>query len=119
MSTVFFIIFIALEAAQVVLTFTKAREKAAWLKTRAMVRLAETLALIGIVVIPSTHMKWRFAVALIVLIIRLLIAGIAWLAGRKKAAGVKNKVIAVLGCILSLVIVTLSLAPAFICNSNT
>ncbi len=114
MSTVFFIIFIVLETSQLILTFTKAYEKAAWLKTRAIVRIAETITLVGIVAVPSTHLKWRFAVALIVLIIRLLVASIAWLAGHKKATGEKNKVLSVVGYIMSLIIVTISLAPAFI-----
>ena len=114
MSTVFFIFFIVIELAQVVLAFTKAREKAAWLRTRAVVRLVETLTLLGVIVIPSTHMKWRFAVCMVILIIRLLVAGIAWLAGRNKATGLKNRALAVLSFLFSVIIVTLSLAPAFI-----
>ncbi len=114
MSKAFFIFFIVIELVQVVLTFTKAREKAAWLKTRTVVRLIEVLTLIGVVVVPSTHMKWRFAVCMVILIIRLLVAGIAWLAGRNKAAGLKNRVLIVLSFIFSFIIVTLSLVPAFV-----
>ncbi len=141
MSAVFFIIFIILEITQLVLAFTKAPEKTAWLKTKAAVRLAETIALVGIIVVPSTHLKWRYAIALIVLVIRLLAA---WrssdrrqyrfgfglnnnstsadhidhsrdqLTGRKKAACHKNRIHAVLSFVFSLVIVSLALAPAFI-----
>ena len=114
MSKLFFIIFIVLEVAQVVLTFTKAREKAVWLKTRAIVRLVETLALIGIVEIPSTHLKWRFTVCMIILFVRLLIAGIMWFAGRKKAVGTKSKAGAVVSCVLSVILIAVTLAPAFI-----
>ncbi len=114
MSMAFFIIFIVIEIVQVVLTFTKAREKAAWLKTRAIVRLIEALTLLCIIVVPSTHMKWRFAVCMAVLIIRLLVAGISWLVRRNKATGLKSRALAVLSCIFSVIIVTLSLAPAFI-----
>ncbi len=67
MAGVFFIAFIIAEVLLVVLTFTKFGEKAAWLKNRALIRAAETLLILGIVLVPATHMKWRFIIALFII----------------------------------------------------
>ena len=74
MGIIFFILFTLAEIALVVLTFTKFREKAAWRRNRAIIRAAEVVLLLGMILIPTVNMKWRFFGALIVLAVRLLIA---------------------------------------------
>ncbi len=114
MGIVFLIIFTLAEIALVVLTFTKFREKTKWMQNRAVIRAAETLLLLGIVSVPAVHMKWRFFLALGVLIIRLLIAGIVWLARRKKAEGLRKKPRTVVSCVLSVILLALALVPSFL-----
>lgn len=110
----FLITFTLAEVALVILTFTKFREKAAWRKNRLIVRAAETALLLGIVLVPAVHMKWRFVMALIILMVRLLIAGIVWLVKRRSADGVRKKAVTVLSCILSVVLIAFALMPAFL-----
>ena len=114
MGIVFLIIFTLAEIALVVLTFTKFREKTKWMQNRAVIRAAETLLLFGIVSVPAVHMKWRFFLALGVLVIRLLIAGIVWLARRKKAEGLRKKPRTVVSCVLSVILLALALVPSFL-----
>ena len=101
MGLVFLIVFTLAEIALVVLTFTKFREKAAWRKNRAVIRAAEAVLMLGIVLVPAVHMKWRFFGALFVLAVRLLIAGIVWLVMRRRNNGVRKKPWTIISCIVS------------------
>lgn len=101
MGLVFLIVFTLAEIALVVLTFTKFREKAAWRKNRAVIRAAEAVLMLGIILVPAVHMKWRFLGALFVLAVRLLIAGIVWLVMRRRNNGVRKKPWTIISCIVS------------------
>ena len=114
MGILFLILFTIAEIALVVLTFTKIREKAAWRKNRTIIRIAEVVLMLLIILLPTTHMKWRFMTALIVLLIRLLIAGIVWLVKRKDHNGLRKKPVTVISCILSVILILFSLTPAFL-----
>ena len=109
MSTVFFILFTLAEITLVVLTFTGFSEKTAWLKNRTLIRTIETFLLFVMVLVPATHMKWRYAAALTVLFIRLLISCIAWIVNRKKAQGRRGKAVTVVSCILSIIFMVFAL----------
>ena len=114
MGLVFLILFALAEITLVVLTFTKFGEKVKWLNNRLIVRGAEAALLTGMVLLPTTYLKWRFFGALIVLVIRFLFAGIMWLIRRKKAQGMKKKAGTVVNCIVSLLLVGFMLVPSFI-----
>ena len=114
MGILFLILFTLAEIALVVLTFTKFREKSAWRKNRVIVRVIEVSLLLGIVLLPFTHMKWRFLFALIVVFIRLLLSLIVWLATRKKASDLRRKPATIVSCIFSIVLICISLIPAFL-----
>lgn len=114
MGLTFFIVFIIAEIALVVLTFTKFKEKASYRKNKALLRLCEALLLIIIAAVPTVYMKWRFAAAIAVLVIRLIVTGLFFLAKRKKSDGIKSKAGAVVSCVLSVVVVGSSLVPAFL-----
>ena len=114
MGLFFLIVFIPAEITLVVLTFTKFTEKVKWLKNRAIVRAAELVLLLGIILVPTTHMKWRFFIALAVIVIRFLIAGISWLVRRGKPLGMKNKAATVVNCVITVLLMPLCLLPAFL-----
>ena len=118
MGLVFLIVFTLAEIALVVLTFTKFREKAAWRKNRAVIRAAEAVLMLGIILVPAVHMKWRFFGALFVLAVRLLIAGIVWLVMRRRNNGVRKKPWTIISCIVSVSLIAASLAPAFIFSNH-
>ncbi len=114
MGMTFLILFAMAEITLVALTFTKFSEKSAWLKNRVIVRTAETVLLLGMILLPTVNMKWRFFGALIVIAVRLIFAGIIWLIRHKKIQGMKKKLWSVVNCVLSVILVTVSLVPAFL-----
>lgn len=113
MSMFVLIALVAAEVALVVMTCTKCSEKPKWRRNRALVRLIETALMFGIILLPTTHMKWRFLIALVVLIVRFLIAGISWLAGRKKT-GTRKKGWTVVNCVFSVMLIAFTLIPSFV-----
>ena len=52
-------------------------------------------------------------VALVVLIFRFLIAGISWLAGRKKT-GTRKNLWTVVNCVFSVILIAFTLIPSFV-----
>ena len=114
MGLLFLILFTLAEIALVVLTFTKFREKAAWRKNRVIIRAAEALLLLGIILVPAVHMKWRFFGVMMVLAVRLLIAGIVWLVMRKKSNGNRKKPWTIINCVVSVFLIAFALVPTFI-----
>ena len=114
MGLLFLFLFAIAEIALVVLTATKFAETAKWLTNRWIIRAAETVLLLGMVLLPTTHMKWRFFATLLVLGIRLLIALIAYLAKRKSASGTKKMAGVIVSCVLSVLLVAAALVPSFL-----
>ena len=114
MGMTFLILFAIAEITLVVLTFTKFGEKSAWLKNRAIVRAVETVLLFGMILLPTVHMRWRFFFTLVIVAVRFIFAGIMWLIRHKKIDGMKKKAWSVVNCVLSTILVAVSLVPAFI-----
>ena len=114
MGMTFLVLFAIAEITLVVLTFTKFGEKAAWLKNRVIIRAVETVLLLGMILLPAVHMKWRFFFTLLVVAVRFIFAGIMWIIKHKKIDGMKKKSWSVVNCVLSTALVAVSLVPAFI-----
>ncbi len=114
MGILFLIIFTLAEITLAVLSCTKFSEKVKWMQNRLIVRGVESALILLIILLPVTYMKWRFILAAAIVFIRLIIAGIIWLIKRRKAEGVKKKAGVIIGCILSVVLIAVSLTPAFL-----
>lgn len=114
MGLIFVITAAAAEIALITVTFSRFREKAAWLKNRTLTTAVETIMLLGIILLPTTYLKWRFALATVVLFVRLIFEAIRYAAARKKASGEKNKAAAIVSGVLAIVFVALTLVPAFV-----
>ncbi len=114
MGMIFLILFAAAEIALVILTVTRYGEKAQWLKNRMLVRGLEAVLILGMILLPTTHMKWRFLAATAIVVIRLIIAAISWLTKHKKAVGIKKKGGMIVNCILSIMVMLAALVSAFI-----
>lgn len=113
--TIFFIACLILaETALIVLTFAKDREKAKWMKNRAAFRTAEFILLLGIVLLPVTHMKWRYSGALILLGALTLIAFLTWTVKCAKATGTAGKARVIASAVLSVLLILPALVPAFV-----
>lgn len=79
--------FMAAELALAILSCTKWREKSKFLRNRALVTGTESVILLLAVLVPTTHMKWRFICAMIVIGARSLFALMRFLIKRKTALG--------------------------------
>ena len=109
----FILFFFAMtEIALTVLTFTKWPEKASFRRNRLIATAAEFILPVLIMVLPTTYLKWRFAVAVGLVGIRLVIAGIRFFGG--KAQGNVKKASRILCCVLVLVLSAMSLLPSFL-----
>lgn len=114
MGLLFFVLFVVLEIAIVVMSFTKWCEKSKFLRNRAVVNAVEFFLLFIMVVLPTTYMKWRFAVALAVLCIRFVFAGISFFVKGKRVRGNVRKPARIVCCVLAVLFMTFSLVPSFI-----
>ncbi len=113
MGLLFLVIFAVLEIALVVLSFTKWSEKSKFLRNRAVVTVTEFVILLLMVVLPTTYMKWRFAMALGVLVVRFVFSGISFLVKGKKVQGNVKKPARIVCCVLAVMFMALSLIPSF------
>lgn len=114
MGVIFLVVFALAEIALVVLTFTKFGDMKSWLKNRAIIRATEVILLLCAILLPTTHMKWRFFFALGIVSVRFLFDGIMWLIKHKNASGMKKKPWSIINCILSVFLIAFALVPAFI-----
>ena len=63
METLCFILIAVTEIVFAVLTIKKYNERKIWKKNRVFLRLVEILIVLCIILLPITHLKWRFALA--------------------------------------------------------
>lgn len=105
-------IFAIMEIALVALTFTKWPKAADFRRNRLVATAAEFMLLVLIMALPTTYMKWRFAVAAGLVGIRLVIAGIRFFGS--KAQGNVKKASRIICCLLVLVLTAMSLLPSFL-----
>lgn len=114
MQLIFIILTICLETALIVLTLAKQNEKALWLRNRALTRAIEFVLLLGVILLPLTLMKWRYAGALVLIGILLLIAALCWLIKRRKVNGSAKKARVITSGLLSVFMIGFALVPAFV-----
>jgi len=74
MGTLCFILILVTEIIFAALSITKYNNRKVWEKNRIFLRLIEIFIVSGIMLLPITYFKWRFALAIVFLIIRLLVA---------------------------------------------
>lgn len=116
MSLIIFVLLGITEIGFAVLTAVKFNEKSVWLKNRAVFRAAETAVLAGMVLLFVKNMRWRFFVAVFLIAIRFIFAAIMWFVKRKRTTGYRKKSRLIANCIISLLLITVSLIPAFVFN---
>lgn len=105
-------IFTITEIALAALTLIKWPAKADFHRNRLLATAAEFLLLALIMVLPTTYLKWRFAVAVGLVGIRLGIACIRFFGG--KTQGNVKKASRIVCCVLVLVLTAMSLLPSFL-----
>ena len=118
METLCFILIAVTEIIFAVLTIKKYNERKIWKKNRVFLRLVEILIVLCIILLPITHLKWRFALAVIFLVIRLFAALIALVTTRRHKHytpdPIKTPAAIISGGIIFMIFFAVFLTPAFI-----
>ena len=106
--------FIVFEIALMISSFTRFSEKKQWLVARCVFRAGELAVFLFVMLLPNVTFDFKYQLCFILLIIRLAGALVMYLIRRKAAAGKRSKARAVFGAVGSIVILAVSLVPAFI-----
>ena len=114
MELVLLTVLIAAEIVLSVLTLKKGDDKSLWMKNRTILKAAELLLIVIVVILPIVNLKWRYAFALTLLGIRFVFGLIIWLIRRKKTVGKIIKARAVVSCVMSVITFAFMLVPAFV-----
>ena len=108
------ICFIVLEMALMISSFSKFSEKKHWLVARCVFRAGELAVFLFVMLLPNVTFDFKYQLCFALLIICLAGALVMYLIKRTTASGKRSKAGAVFGAVGSIVILALSLIPAFI-----
>lgn len=103
-----------MEIGLLVLTFTKQKEKADWLRNRMVIRGAEVMVFLLALLLPQVSWDFRFQMCFWMLLIRVAVAALCYLIQGRKVSGEKSKLAAVANGIGGIVLLACSLIPAFL-----
>ena len=117
MGFILFAVFTVMEIAFTVLSFTKYRSL--WYRNSLFFCAAEFVLMLFVMLLPVTGQKWRFTGCLVILGMRLVISCVAYLIKRSRNKKEKTKVKAIVGTVMSIIIIGFSLFPAFIFTGYT
>lgn len=108
------ICFIVIEMVLMVSSFTKYSEKRQWLLARWVLRAGELAVFLFAMLLPNVTFDFKYQMCFLTLLIRLVRVLVMYLVKRNSTTGKRSKVGAVFGGIGSIMILTMSLIPAFI-----
>ena len=111
MGLIIFAVLVILEIVLAILICKK--EAGTHRRTRLLVRIAQA-AVVAVALLLPFGQKWRFVPALGLLILLLVIAALRLLLGRNKEARPKKPAGVVIGCVLLVLLLGISLFPAFV-----
>lgn len=106
-------VMIAAEIAFLIAEFSKVTEKRKWNTKRLAVDLIELAAFAVMLLLPEIDLSFRFKGILFLLLVRLLLAAIGYLIGRKKETQ-KSKAGKIASLLFSAVMFVCALTPAFL-----
>lgn len=107
------IILVLLELGFMILALAKSSSKKEWTAKRLIVNAAELITFFALVLLPGIDLSFRFTGLIVMLILRIVVSGIFFLANRKSSK-TKKKVPIVLGALFGSVLIASSMLPAFI-----
>ena len=106
MEALLLVLFIVAEIVLLVITFTKQKEKAQWLKNRVIVRGCEVGIFLVALLLPQIAWDFRFKMCFAMLVIRIVFALVSYAWKRGKVTGNKSKAGAVVNAVLGIVVLT-------------
>lgn len=108
------ICFIVFELALMISSFSKFSEKKQWLLARCMFRAGELAVFLFVMLLLNVTFDFKYKVCFVILLVRLARVIVMYLIKRTTATGKRSKAGAVFGAAFSIVILAMSLIPAFI-----
>lgn len=115
MNTLLLIMLSLVEIGLVVLTFSENRGRATWYLNRMAANIIEILAYIVFAFFPGIDYSFRFKGLLVVLIIRAIIAVVAFLVNRKRKGKMKTARV-IISAVLGIVIIAGAMLPSYMFN---
>lgn len=113
MNVILLVLLIAMEVSFVVYSLIKMGDKRLWRKNRLIVNAIELVVYLLSTCFPGIDFSFRFTGLLILLIVRLLLAGLLALLTRKKETELK-KVTIIASAIISVLLILMSMVPSFL-----
>ncbi len=113
MNTILLIVYCLVEAGLATFTFIAQREKKQWAMNRLLVNGVELVLYLLFLVLPGIDLGMRFKFLIIMLIVRLVIAGILYLI-RRRAEGPKQAVWIILSGIASVLLLGVAMIPSYL-----
>lgn len=108
------LLFVLVEFALLVITFTKQKESKLWLRNRVIARVGEIVIFLLALLAPQVAWDFRFKTCFLMLVIRVVTALVGYVVKREKATGNKKKLGAVVNAVLGILVLTVSLVPAML-----
>lgn len=108
------ICFVVMEVILMVSSFTKYEEKKQWLLVRWVLRAGELAVFLFVMLLPNVTFDFKYQLCFFTLMIRLVRALIMYLVRRNSVTGKRSKAGAVFGGIGSIILLAVTLTPAFI-----
>jgi dienelactone hydrolase len=113
MATLLLIILLIVEFGFLSYELARSTSKRQWMPRRFIINAVQTVLYLIMVLLPGIDFSFRFRMLFALLVIRLLVAGIFALA-YKKNDKIKRKGAMVLSCILSVMLISFNMLPAFL-----
>lgn len=113
MNTILLLLLGTVEFALAWMTISRKSSKREWQLGRLIACLGELLLFLVMSLFPGIDLGMRFRILLVVIILRILISGIAWLICYRNESSKKNISI-IISCILSFAIFFMSLIPSYV-----
>lgn len=106
------LLFVIVEIALLVITFTKQKENKQWLRNRVVARVGEIAIFLLSLLVPQVAWDFRFKMCFFMLFFRVGTALVGYAVKREKVAGSKSKLGAVVNAVTGILILAFSLVPA-------
>lgn len=108
------LLFVLVEIALLVITFTKQKESKLWLRNRVIARAGEIVIFLFALLAPQVAWDFRFKTCFFMLVIRVVTAIMGYVVKCKKVTGNKKKLGAVVNAVLGIMVLAVSLVPAML-----
>ncbi len=113
MTIILFAVMAVLELGFMIFELAKRSSKKEWTTKRIILNAAEIIVFFAMVLLPGIDTSFRFAGLIFMLILRLVVSGIFFLANRRNSKP-KKKAPVVLGALLGVFLILSSMLPAFL-----